>query len=95
MLCAGCTPAPVAPPPVIVYSACPKVSYCPMPGTRIKTHLFMQLLAWLDIRETGSVRHGLPHKRLIRPSASESDLNQRPFGRKLEHPRIITRHRNR
>ncbi|EOY5722169.1 Rz1-like lysis system protein LysC [Enterobacter kobei] len=31
MLCAGCTPAPVAPPPVIVYSACPKVSYCPMP----------------------------------------------------------------
>ncbi|CZX81976.1 TPA: Rz1-like lysis system protein LysC [Enterobacter bugandensis] len=26
MLCAGCTPAPV-----IVYSACPKVSYCPMP----------------------------------------------------------------
>ncbi|MGK3191680.1 Rz1-like lysis system protein LysC [Enterobacter soli] len=31
MLCAGCTPAPVAPPPVIVYSACPKVNYCPMP----------------------------------------------------------------
>lgn len=31
MLCVGCTPAPVAPPPVIVYSACPKVSYCPMP----------------------------------------------------------------
>ena len=30
-LCAGCTPAPVAPPPVIVYSACPKVSWCPMP----------------------------------------------------------------
>lgn len=30
MLCAGCTPAPVAPPPVIVYSASPKVSYCPM-----------------------------------------------------------------
>ncbi|WP_238140067.1 Rz1-like lysis system protein LysC [Enterobacter mori] len=25
MLCVGCTPAPV------VYSACPKVSYCPMP----------------------------------------------------------------
>ncbi|WP_116291015.1 Rz1-like lysis system protein LysC [Enterobacter hormaechei] len=31
MLCVGCTPAPPAPPPVIVYSACPKVSYCPMP----------------------------------------------------------------
>ncbi|WP_233426510.1 Rz1-like lysis system protein LysC, partial [Enterobacter asburiae] len=25
MLCVGCTPAPPAPPPVIVYSACPKV----------------------------------------------------------------------
>ncbi|WP_395301889.1 Rz1-like lysis system protein LysC [Enterobacter mori] len=33
MLCAGCAPAPVAPPPVIVYSACPKVSYCAMPGS--------------------------------------------------------------
>ncbi len=27
------TPAPVAPPPVIVYSACPKVSWCLMPGS--------------------------------------------------------------
>jgi len=33
MLCAGCTPAPPAPPPVIVYSACPKVSLCPIPGS--------------------------------------------------------------
>ncbi|MGF3807836.1 Rz1-like lysis system protein LysC [Enterobacter mori] len=33
MLCVGCTPAPVAPPPVIVYSACSKVSYCSMPGS--------------------------------------------------------------
>ncbi|AVP02529.1 MULTISPECIES: Rz1-like lysis system protein LysC [Enterobacter cloacae complex] len=33
MLCAGCTPERPAPPPVIVYSACPKVSLCPMPGS--------------------------------------------------------------
>lgn len=33
MLCAGCTPALPAPPPVIVYNACPKVSLCPIPGS--------------------------------------------------------------
>ncbi|MGG7448788.1 Rz1-like lysis system protein LysC [Kosakonia oryzendophytica] len=33
MLCAGCTSAPPAPVPVIVYNACPKVSLCPMPGS--------------------------------------------------------------
>ena len=38
MLCVGCTPAPVAPPPVIVYSACPKVSYCPMPESEPLTN---------------------------------------------------------
>ncbi|EOU9465993.1 Rz1-like lysis system protein LysC [Cronobacter sakazakii] len=32
-LCAGCTNAPPAPPPVTVYNACPKVSLCPMPGS--------------------------------------------------------------
>ncbi|EOC1312496.1 holin [Cronobacter turicensis] len=38
MLCAGCTPAPPAPQPVIVYNACPKVSLCPMPGSDPKTN---------------------------------------------------------
>ncbi|WP_105475865.1 Rz1-like lysis system protein LysC [Escherichia coli] len=38
MLCAGCTPAPPAPPPVIVYNACPKVSLCPMPGSEPVTN---------------------------------------------------------
>ncbi|WP_088237023.1 Rz1-like lysis system protein LysC [Kosakonia oryzendophytica] len=33
MLCAGCTSAPPAPVPVIVYNGCPKVSLCPMPGS--------------------------------------------------------------
>ncbi|NNS46361.1 Rz1-like lysis system protein LysC [Escherichia coli] len=33
MLCVGCTSAPPAPTPVIVYNACPKVSPCPMPGS--------------------------------------------------------------
>ncbi|ATG01738.1 MULTISPECIES: Rz1-like lysis system protein LysC [Lelliottia] len=33
MLCAGCTPERPAPPPVIVYNNCPKVSLCPMPGS--------------------------------------------------------------
>ncbi|WP_407440125.1 Rz1-like lysis system protein LysC [Lelliottia sp.] len=33
MLCAACTPAPPAPPPVTVYNACPTVSLCPMPGS--------------------------------------------------------------
>ncbi|MCC4710219.1 Rz1-like lysis system protein LysC [Escherichia coli] len=38
MLCAGCTPAPAASPPVIVYNACPKVSLCPMPGSEPTTN---------------------------------------------------------
>ena len=38
MLCAGCTPERPAPPPVIVYSACPKVSLCPMPGSEPETY---------------------------------------------------------
>lgn len=33
MLCAGCTTAPPAPPPVVVWNACPVVSLCPMPGS--------------------------------------------------------------
>lgn len=33
MLCVGCTPERAAPPPLIVYNACPKVSLCPMPGS--------------------------------------------------------------
>ncbi|WP_318389833.1 Rz1-like lysis system protein LysC [Enterobacter sp.] len=32
-MCAGCTSAPPAPPPLIVYNSCPKVSSCPMPGS--------------------------------------------------------------
>ncbi|EQA4286993.1 Rz1-like lysis system protein LysC [Cronobacter dublinensis] len=38
MLCAGCTNAPPAPLPVIVYNACPKVSLCPMPGSNPVTN---------------------------------------------------------
>jgi len=38
MLCAGCTPERPAPPPVIVYNACPKVSLCPMPGSEPTTN---------------------------------------------------------
>ncbi|MCE9965709.1 Rz1-like lysis system protein LysC [Lelliottia amnigena] len=38
MLCAGCTPERPAPPLVIVYSACPKVSLCPMPGSEPVTN---------------------------------------------------------
>lgn len=38
MLCAGCTPAPPAPPQVVVYSGCPKVSLCPMPGSDPKVN---------------------------------------------------------
>ncbi|WP_254703666.1 Rz1-like lysis system protein LysC [Kosakonia sacchari] len=38
MLCAGCTSAPPAPAPVIVYSGCPKVSLCPMPGSDPRTN---------------------------------------------------------
>ncbi|EKN4177941.1 Rz1-like lysis system protein LysC [Yersinia enterocolitica] len=33
MLCAGCTDAPPVYPPVIVYSGCPRISLCPMPGS--------------------------------------------------------------
>lgn len=33
MLCAGCTSEQAAPPPPVVYNACPKVSFCPMPGS--------------------------------------------------------------
>ncbi|HIF8097210.1 TPA: Rz1-like lysis system protein LysC, partial [Escherichia coli] len=38
MLCAGCTSARPAPTPVIVASACPKVSLCPMPGSDPETN---------------------------------------------------------
>ncbi|EOI5914269.1 Rz1-like lysis system protein LysC [Enterobacter hormaechei] len=38
MLCAGCTPERPAPPPVIVYNNCPKVSLCPMPGSEPVTN---------------------------------------------------------
>lgn len=38
MLCAGCTTAPPVPTPVIVYSGCPKVSLCPMPGSDPQTN---------------------------------------------------------
>ncbi|MEP8983607.1 Rz1-like lysis system protein LysC [Enterobacter cloacae] len=38
MLSAGCTPAPPAPPPHIVYNACPKVSTCPMPASEPVTN---------------------------------------------------------
>ncbi|MCU6219297.1 Rz1-like lysis system protein LysC [Enterobacter cloacae] len=38
MLSAGCTPAPPAPPPHIVYNACPKVSTCPMPANEPVTN---------------------------------------------------------
>ena len=38
MLSAGCTPAPPAPPPHIVYNACPKVSACPMPASKPVTN---------------------------------------------------------
>ncbi|WP_249032308.1 Rz1-like lysis system protein LysC [Tenebrionicola larvae] len=37
-LCVGCTPAPLAPAPVIVVSGCPKVSLCPMPGSDPQTN---------------------------------------------------------
>ncbi|MGP3592954.1 Rz1-like lysis system protein LysC [Vagococcus sp. WN89Y] len=37
MLCAGCTSAPPAAPPVIVYNGCPPVSLCPMPGSDPRT----------------------------------------------------------
>ncbi|WP_261154168.1 Rz1-like lysis system protein LysC [Serratia ficaria] len=37
-LCAACTNAPVAPPPVIVYSGCPKVTLCPMPASQPATN---------------------------------------------------------
>lgn len=38
MLCAGCTDAPPVSLPVIVYSGCPKVSLCPMPGSDPQTN---------------------------------------------------------
>ena len=38
MLSAGCTSAPPAPPPHIVYHACPKVSLCPMPASEPATN---------------------------------------------------------
>ncbi|WP_429968602.1 Rz1-like lysis system protein LysC, partial [Escherichia coli] len=38
MLCAGCTSARPAPTPVIVHNACPKVSFCPMPGSDPETN---------------------------------------------------------
>lgn len=38
MLCAGCTTAPPALTPVIVYNGCPKVSLCPMPGSDPQTN---------------------------------------------------------
>ena len=38
MLCAGCTTAQPAPVPVTVFSACPKVSLCPMPGSDPQTN---------------------------------------------------------
>ncbi|WP_235421308.1 Rz1-like lysis system protein LysC [Erwinia oleae] len=38
MLCVGCTGAPPAPAPVAVYNRCPKVSLCPMPGSRPETN---------------------------------------------------------
>ena len=38
MLCAACTDAPPAPPPVVVYNACPKVSLCPSPGSDPRTN---------------------------------------------------------
>ena len=38
MLCAGCTSVKPVPVPVIVYSGCPKVSLCPMPGSDPQTN---------------------------------------------------------
>lgn len=38
MLCAGCTSAPPAPPPLIVYNSCPQVSLCPMPASTPQTN---------------------------------------------------------
>lgn len=38
MLCAGCTTAPPASTPVIVYNGCPKVTLCPMPGSDPQTN---------------------------------------------------------
>ncbi|WP_313627411.1 Rz1-like lysis system protein LysC [Kosakonia sp.] len=38
MLCAGCTSAPPALPPVTVYNSCPLVSLCPMPGGNPQTN---------------------------------------------------------
>lgn len=38
MLCAGCTSEQAAPPPPVVYNACPKVSLCPMPGSEPVTN---------------------------------------------------------
>jgi len=32
-LCVSCTSAPVTPAPVIISSACPRVTLCPMPGS--------------------------------------------------------------
>ncbi|WP_230847426.1 Rz1-like lysis system protein LysC [Pluralibacter gergoviae] len=38
MLCAGCTSAPPAPPPVAVYNRCPPVTLCPMPASSPTTN---------------------------------------------------------
>lgn len=38
MLCVSCTSAPVTPAPVMISSACPRVSLCPMLGSDPKTN---------------------------------------------------------
>ncbi|WP_256682680.1 Rz1-like lysis system protein LysC [Buttiauxella agrestis] len=38
MTLSGCTPAPPSPPPLIIYSGCPKVARCPIPASSPHTN---------------------------------------------------------
>ncbi|ATM96262.1 Rz1-like lysis system protein LysC [Yersinia frederiksenii] len=76
MLCAGCTDAPPAHPPVIVYSGCPRVSLCPMPGSDPKTNGDLSA----DIRqlEHALVRCALQVE-IVKQCQDELDVETRQF----------------
>ncbi|MFP2505410.1 Rz1-like lysis system protein LysC [Buttiauxella gaviniae] len=64
MTLSGCTPAPPSPPPLIIYSGCPKVALCQIPASQPRTngdlsHDIRQLEAALVscAAQTETIRH--------------------------------------